>query len=292
MRDAASLRARRRCFRKRFARTPRRQVQRRANAFGAGSGPLDVRQARQATTRPFRPVPANSAYNTSAFGGRVAKMGLLDDGAGIGSGRDGIGRLVSDVVGDIGAAVSSLLEGLLGFVSAPGGAALVGTAAAAAATYRWWKLPLLGLFARILGARVLDQPTRARIYELVRERPGIRAHHIAKTLDLAGGQAAHHLRTLVREGLVIRTRRPLPNRYFVKGSLSPNAMASLTANQSPSMAGLRACVESRPGATISEAAASLGLSVGRVSRMARTLRDAGLVLWVPAGRTVQLFPPA
>ncbi|HEX9816149.1 MAG TPA: MarR family transcriptional regulator [Candidatus Thermoplasmatota archaeon] len=160
---------------------------------------------------------------------------------------------------------------------------------AAILSYRWWKYGLFALFSRILPPKVLDQATRAKIFQFIETHPGIRAQQVVKDLGLATGQAMHHLYILEKQGLLTRSGAPLGKRYFVRGRLSPHEMQSAIVHQNAPLASLQTAIERRPGATITELASELQLSSGRVSRMAQQLAQAGTVKRVAQGRIVRLY---
>ncbi|HEV8360671.1 MAG TPA: hypothetical protein VGR28_09470, partial [Candidatus Thermoplasmatota archaeon] len=62
------------------------------------------------------------------------------------------------------------------------------------------------LFTRIPRDEALNQVNREKVYNLIRERPGIHAHAIATHLRLGWSTAFYHLRTLETHGLVASRR--------------------------------------------------------------------------------------
>lgn len=166
----------------------------------------------------------------------------------------------------------------------------IGATVAALLSYRWWKYGLFALFSRILPPRVLEQATRAKIFQFIENHPGVRAQRVVRDLGLATGQAMHHLYILEKQGLLTRSGAPLAKRYFVRGRLSPHEMQNAIIHQNAPLASLQTAIEQRPGATITELASALQLSSGRVSRMAQRLFQAGTVKRVAEGRSVRLYP--
>ena len=63
-------------------------------------------------------------------------------------------------------------------------------------------LPFLPLYTRLKKEEVLDQFTRGRIYEHIRNYPGDHYNSIKQKLKLNNGAVAYHLRTLERENLI------------------------------------------------------------------------------------------
>lgn len=69
-------------------------------------------------------------------------------------------------------------------------------------TRKRWALAFAGLYARLRPQAVLQHPQRARMADLVREKPGLTIREAQKELGLANGAMAHHLRTLEKAGIV------------------------------------------------------------------------------------------
>lgn len=177
------------------------------------------------------------------------------------------------------------------------GAVVYGGGAAASSlvltfTYRWWKIPFWSLFSRLQKPRILEQETRAQIYQFIQARPGVRAQQVLRGLQLATGQTMHHLAILQRQGYVTRTRAPFARRYFVKGTMSPQDMQAVVVREHPVLARVEMLVKRRPGLNVGEMAKELGTSAGQVSRLVQQLVDARLVERRPEGRHVRVFPSA
>src|SRR5688500_18149623 len=85
-------------------------------------------------------------------------------------------------------------------------ATYVGAGGVAVGALAWiwhhWRLAFLPLFTRLLRPKLLDQPVRSGIYDLVDAEPGIHHAAIAQRLGLAEGQALYHLDVLTRERLL------------------------------------------------------------------------------------------
>ncbi|MBI2078407.1 MAG: hypothetical protein HYT80_08590 [Euryarchaeota archaeon] len=179
---------------------------------------------------------------------------------------------------------------------AGGGAVIAAGAAGAGATlatiYFWpqLKFALLGFFTRLARPRILDQDVRGRIHELVTQEPGIHGHAVATQLEIGNGQAAYHLRVLVREGVLSRVGVFGSRSYFVAGRNSPAQMRALAALRRSPLRTLYEDVVQHPGEPLARSAQRIGLSLPRVSRLARRLGDVGLVERTTQGRSVVLRP--
>ena len=62
------------------------------------------------------------------------------------------------------------------------------------------------LLAPVVPRRVVATPARLRILAVVEESPGLGFRELVRRLDVASGTVAHHVRVLVRRGLVWTTR--------------------------------------------------------------------------------------
>jgi len=67
------------------------------------------------------------------------------------------------------------------------------------------------------GASPLEHGTRLRIYEHLLLLPGDHFRSIARAVDVGVSTAHHHLRVLIRDGLVHAEKRGGRSRYYVAG---------------------------------------------------------------------------
>ncbi len=148
---------------------------------------------------------------------------------------------------------------------------------------------LVGLFTRLARPKVLDQPTRALIFELVNERPGIRFHEIATTLALAQGQALHHLRVLVTQRVLSR----VGHAYFVAGTRGAHEMRAIAALQEPTARAMYDSLRPKEQTRVVDLARKLGVTSSWAAKVAKRLETAGLVERQRVGRTclVAVQPP-
>lgn len=146
------------------------------------------------------------------------------------------------------------------------------------------------LFTRLARPKILDLATRQRIHELVSAEPGIHAKAIADRLDLAQGQAMYHLHVLVRENVFVSVGPWGWRQFFVAGRYAPRRMRAMAALRLPALERLYQVLRARPGDPVTAVARRAGMSVGRVSRLARRLEQVGLAERRESGREVRLFP--
>lgn len=148
------------------------------------------------------------------------------------------------------------------------------------------------LYTRLSRPKLLDQEARAKVYAMVATEPGLHASEVARRLGGGHGLAEYHLGVLVREGYLTTVATPGFRRYFVTGRLPPAAMrAQATLAQGRAADALRA-IAARPGLSLSDLAAALGVQAPAASKVVDRLEAAGLVERRRDGRAVRLFPAA
>lgn len=151
------------------------------------------------------------------------------------------------------------------------------------------KASFAALYSRIRGRHVLDHEVRARIVSLVREEPGVHAHAVEQALELGHGQTDHHLRVLVREGLLTEIESAGFRRYFVPGAYDLRDMRVMAALKNGQNEKAYRIIRSHPGIGVSDLADRADISVPYASKTAAELADAGLVDKVRDGRRVSLY---
>lgn len=142
-------------------------------------------------------------------------------------------------------------------------------------------LGAVGLFTRLVRLKILDQPARSQIVELVDVRPGIRFHEIATTLGLGQGQALHHLRVLVTQRVLIR----VGHAYFVAGKHGVAEMKSIVTLQEPTARAMYDALRPPEKTRVVDLARRMGVSPSWAAKVARKLESAGLVQRERVGRT-------
>lgn len=78
--------------------------------------------------------------------------------------------------------------------------------------------PLVMLFARLTPGELANDPTRARILDLVRAEPGIPTRELQRRLDLTNGRVDHHLRALAKARLIVASRDGQRRRLYLAGA--------------------------------------------------------------------------
>lgn len=173
-----------------------------------------------------------------------------------------------------------LLVGLVGLVASGGSFAL-------------GKFPGIGallLYSRLARPRVLEQAVRAQVLDLVGREPGIHSREIVRGLDAAEGQIAYHLGVLAREKHLVSIGTPGFRRWFVTGRYSPDQMRAIATLRDPTRGRVYDAVVAKPGASLSEVADAIGVSLPQTSRAVSALVRGGLVERQANGRSLALRP--
>lgn len=146
------------------------------------------------------------------------------------------------------------------------------------------------MYQRMQRDVALDNPVRARLYEVVARNPGITIQDAAEKVGIARTTASYHLRILGREGLVVeRPARKSVHYYRNDGKLSDEDQLRLQALASERTRHVANLLLQRPGLQRSELARALGLSIATVNWHLRPLSERGLVREEAKGRRRHLF---
>jgi DNA-binding transcriptional ArsR family regulator len=97
-------------------------------------------------------------------------------------------------------------------VAAGGGVTAMG--ASALLLRRRWPFLAAALYTRLAPHRVLDQPTRNALADLVHAEPGIAFGEAARRLDLGAGALTYHARVLERSGVIFSARDGQQRRFY------------------------------------------------------------------------------
>lgn len=151
------------------------------------------------------------------------------------------------------------------------------------------KAVLASLYTRIKGEEVLDHEIRQAMADRVEEDPGIHAHALTEALDLAHGQARHHLRVLVREGILTEIASGGFKRYFRTGTYDVDQMRAMAALRNGRNDKAFRVIRDHPGIGVGDVAERAGISTSYASKAVSELADVGLVDKVRDGRRVALY---
>ncbi len=145
------------------------------------------------------------------------------------------------------------------------------------------------LYTRLAPGSALDDPTRARLLDLIRRDPGVGAESLTTALDAGRGTVRHHLGVLLRAGHVSRVRLGRYTRYFPAGPMAASEMTREAVLRAGSARRVHEAIATNEGVTQTELARTVGLTAPAVHYLVDRLEAAGLVRRVRDGRTVRLF---
>jgi predicted transcriptional regulator len=170
-------------------------------------------------------------------------------------------------------------------------AALIGLAAKLALPARLLQgLAGLPLFSRILGPRVLDQPTRQAIHQFIATHPGASIQEIRRGTGVAWGTAVHHLRRLESSGQVVAESHGAERLHWLAHSTPHADRAGLAELRHPARLKLARAIAAHPGEDQGGLAAISGMSAASASKHVSALERACLVERTPVGRRTHVTP--
>lgn len=135
----------------------------------------------------------------------------------------------------------------------------------------------VGLYSRVQGEALLENPTRGQAHGLIEAHPGISIQGLRARLGVAWGTAVYHLERLERHGLVVSHRQGNHRRYFVAGSREAVARESLSVLHAVTARRLAQAVMARPGASQSDLCDVVGVRGPVASKYLRRLEHQRLV---------------
>jgi len=140
-----------------------------------------------------------------------------------------------------------------------------------------------------LGARRVPQPgQRDEVLRLVRDRPGLHHRALVQALGRGNGTVEHHVRALVRAGLVVSVKSGGRRRYFPAGTAGPEVLAAAGFAHGMAAEVLRAVAPQ--GQPLSAVARQVRRSLSTTHYHVSRLQRAGLVQVARQGR-VRLVRP-
>ncbi|MFB6080893.1 MAG: winged helix-turn-helix transcriptional regulator [Haloferacaceae archaeon] len=122
-----------------------------------------------------------------------------------------------------------------------------------------------------------DGDTRAAVRGYVAATPGAHFSKVRDDLRLATGEAQHHLRRLVDDGVVASRRDGDYRRFSLAGRFSEFERVALGHLRRPTRRGMLLTALRRPGVSGTDLAAALDVSRATVSAHARDLEADGLL---------------
>ena len=123
---------------------------------------------------------------------------------------------------------------------------------------------------------LLSLPTRRRVYEAVRDAPGLGAREVQRAAGIGWGETVYHLDRLSQANLLHREKSGHQDHYFI-ASVPLGDRRLLRLARSPSARRLLVALLEAPGSTVPALVAGTGLSAGRISVHLGRLADLGLL---------------
>lgn len=145
----------------------------------------------------------------------------------------------------------------------------------------YWAWPALkgfvGGFSRIQEDKLLDHPTRRKVFDLIKASPGIHGAELTRILAVAPGRVRYHVRRLEEGGAIITKRHGHVQCHFLRSGGVSGIDGVLAARSSGAQALLQAIAE-HPGAAQAILAQHAGLAISTIHHHLTQLERVGLVL--------------
>ncbi|MCA1811052.1 MAG: helix-turn-helix domain-containing protein [Halobacteriales archaeon] len=151
-------------------------------------------------------------------------------------------------------------------------------------------LPFVPLFSRIQGSKVLDNPVRAHVHQVVVQDPGLSVEEVRSRAGIAWGTAVHHLRRLEDTGLLVSVTQNARRRYFAANTPASSRRTHVAALTQPTARRVAELVRRRPGLDQTSLCEELGLRNPAASKHLQQLAAHGLVLAQRDGRRCLYHP--
>lgn len=143
---------------------------------------------------------------------------------------------------------------------------------------RWLRgIPFFSLFSRIDEGHLLDNPVRARVWEGIRENPGIPLTELAGRVGIAWGTLVHHVTRLERHGVVVSARGGAGRLLFPANTESSRLRSAWAAASHPTARRIAEYVRAHPGTDQQAMCVALGLRNPAASKHLTRFERVGLV---------------
>lgn len=140
-----------------------------------------------------------------------------------------------------------------------------------------WGSVLATLYSRIPDDEVLEHPRRHRIYEIVKDVPGVHFRELRRRLDTGAGILEHHVRKLADANLVTVEETDSHRCFFEKGRFDRDQRRALAGMKAHGARRVANAIERRADASLSEIAEEAGLAVSTVCHHVQRLEDLDVV---------------
>ena len=164
----------------------------------------------------------------------------------------------------------------------------------AAAVYAWQHISFLAaaLYTRLNKPDILDNDVRSRIYDIIRDNPGISAREVHRRSEQSWGTVVYHLRQLERHHLVVSRSLGRTRNYYENHGKYRGMEVQLACLQSERARVLARAIVAQPAITQEQLAAASGYPQPTTSYYVRKLKQAGLIEEQREGRYVRYVPHA
>ncbi|NJE07670.1 winged helix-turn-helix transcriptional regulator [Thermococcus sp. M39] len=139
-----------------------------------------------------------------------------------------------------------------------------------------------------MGGKELNETTK-RVFEFIKENPGLNFNEISRRLGLAKGDLQYHLYKLEKMGMVKSKRSGLKRHYFPAGIFSEKEEDVLSLISSENMREIIMYLITNPGITQKELCEKIGLSPPTINYYMSKLEKLGLVEGNRAGKFVRYY---
>ena len=160
--------------------------------------------------------------------------------------------------------------------------------------YAWHHLAFLAaaLYTRLAKPDILDNEVRNRIFDIIRENPGISAREVHRRSEQSWGTVVYHLRQLERHHIVVSRSLGRTRNYYENHGKYRGMEIQLACLQSERARVLARAIANTPGITQEQLAAASGYPQPTTSYYVRKLKQAGLVEEQREGRYAKYVPHA
>lgn len=134
----------------------------------------------------------------------------------------------------------------------------------------------------------LELENRKRIYECVRQSPGLHFREIQRRTSLPIGVLEYHLNYLVQRGLLSLEKQENFSRYYPGGQLGSDKQRILSALRQEIPRGIILYLLRNPGATHGELLSNFSISGGTLSYHVKKLGNKGVIRVEKKGRESRL----
>lgn len=139
--------------------------------------------------------------------------------------------------------------------------------------------------------RLLDQPTRRRILDTIKAKPGIKISNVCKETGAGWGTVKHHLHLLEKSGLVVSSSLGRDRLLFTADTPDDERRAQEALRQGRAES-LAAAIAQKPGASQKQLCADVRMTRKIIRRYVEVLSEAGLIKEQRESRFQRYYPSA